>query len=85
LRNEVAHENSKPTSGAIAATYAVADGAVLRQNLVSVNRTIVGAQLSQLLLLLQDFKEWRDPDSNRGHHDFQSYSEVLRYAVNPYR
>ncbi len=21
---------------------------------------------------LQDFKEWRDPDSNRGHHDFQS-------------
>jgi hypothetical protein len=21
---------------------------------------------------LQDFLEWRDPDSNRGHHDFQS-------------
>jgi hypothetical protein len=21
--------------------------------------------------LLQDFKKWRDPDSNRGHHDFQ--------------
>jgi hypothetical protein len=20
---------------------------------------------------LQDFIEWRDPDSNRGHHDFQ--------------
>jgi hypothetical protein len=20
---------------------------------------------------LQDFKKWRDPDSNRGHHDFQ--------------
>ncbi len=34
---------------------------------------------------LQDFLKWRDPDSNRGHHDFQSYSEALRYAVNPYR
>ena len=22
--------------------------------------------------LLQDFLKWRDPDSNRGHHDFQS-------------
>src|SRR5215218_5243376 len=22
--------------------------------------------------VLQDFSEWRDPDSNRGHHDFQS-------------
>jgi hypothetical protein len=21
---------------------------------------------------LQDFLKWRDPDSNRGHHDFQS-------------
>jgi hypothetical protein len=23
------------------------------------------------LAVLQDFKKWRDPDSNRGHHDFQ--------------
>jgi hypothetical protein len=29
--------------------------------------------------------EWRDPDSNQGHHDFQSYSEAFRYAVNRYR
>jgi hypothetical protein len=34
---------------------------------------------------LQDFKEWRDPDSNRGHHGFQAYAKALRYAVNPYR
>jgi hypothetical protein len=34
---------------------------------------------------LQDFKEWRDPDSNRGHHDFQSYSEAFRYAVKTYK
>ena len=31
--------------------------------------------------LLYDL-EWRDPDSNRGHHDFQPYSEAVRYAVN---
>jgi hypothetical protein len=29
---------------------------------------------------LQDFYKWRDPDSNRGHHDFQSFAEALRYA-----
>ena len=34
---------------------------------------------------LQDFYKWRDPDSNRGHHDFQSYSEAFRYAVNPHK
>ena len=34
---------------------------------------------------LQDFSEWRDPDSNRGHHDFQTYARALRYAANPYR
>jgi hypothetical protein len=34
---------------------------------------------------LQDFLKWRDPDSNRGHHDFQSYAEAFRYAVNPYK
>src|SRR5918995_1621953 len=34
---------------------------------------------------LQDLLERRDPDSNRGHHDFQSYSEALRYATNRYR
>jgi hypothetical protein len=34
---------------------------------------------------LQDFLKWRDPDSNRGHHDFQSYAKTLRYAVNSYR
>ena len=27
----------------------------------------------------------RDPDSNRGHHDFQSSAEALRYADLPYR
>jgi hypothetical protein len=34
---------------------------------------------------LQDFLEWRDPDSNRGHHDFQSFAEALRYAENSHR
>jgi hypothetical protein len=34
---------------------------------------------------LQDFKKWRDPDSNRGHHDFQSFAEAFRYATNPYK
>ena len=24
------------------------------------------------LVFCRKFKEWRDPDSNRGHHDFQS-------------
>ena len=33
---------------------------------------------------LQDYIEWRDPHSNRGHHDFQC-AEAFRYAVNPYR
>src|ERR671912_2340043 len=28
--------------------------------------------LSRFLRCLQHFLEWRDPDSNRGHHDFQS-------------
>jgi len=32
--------------------------------------------------VLQDFSKWRDPDSNRGHHDFQSFSEAHRYAEN---
>ena len=32
---------------------------------------------------LQDFYKWRDPDSNRGHHDFQLYSDALRYADSP--
>jgi hypothetical protein len=31
---------------------------------------------------LQDLKEWRDPESNRGHHDFQSCAEAFRYAGN---
>jgi|SRR5215210_1640922 len=34
---------------------------------------------------LQDFLKWRDPDSNRGHHDFQSYAEAFRYADLPHR
>jgi hypothetical protein len=34
---------------------------------------------------LQDFFKWRDPDSNRGHHDFQSYAKAPRYAENPRR
>ena len=25
---------------------------------------------------LQDFLKWRDPDSNRGHHDFQICPEI---------
>jgi len=29
--------------------------------------------VSQFSSVLQDFLEWRDPDSNRGHHAFQSY------------
>src|SRR5215207_3146329 len=35
--------------------------------------------------VFQDFLKWRDPDSNRGHHGFQTYSEALRYAENPHR
>ena len=35
--------------------------------------------------LLQVISEWRDPDSNRGHHDFQSCPEALIYAVDPDR
>ncbi len=34
---------------------------------------------------LQAFLKWRDPDSNRGHHDFQTYEEAFRYAENPHR
>jgi hypothetical protein len=34
---------------------------------------------------LQDFLKWRDPDSNRGHHDFQSYAKALRYAGNSHK
>jgi hypothetical protein len=34
---------------------------------------------------LQDFFKCRDPDSNRGHHDFQSCAEAFRYAENPHR
>jgi hypothetical protein len=34
---------------------------------------------------LQDYIEWRDPRSNRGHLDFQSSSEAFRYAVNSHR
>jgi hypothetical protein len=26
---------------------------------------------------LQDFLEWRDPDSNRGHHDFSRVQRPL--------
>jgi hypothetical protein len=35
-------------------------------------------------LIQSGIPEWRDPDSNRGHHDFQSYAEAFRYVVNPY-
>ena len=35
-----------------------------------------------VLLAKRPVSEWRDPDSNRGHHDFQSYAKALRYAVN---
>jgi len=31
-----------------------------------------GSNLSNFSRVLQVFYEWRDPDSNRGHHDFQS-------------
>jgi hypothetical protein len=34
---------------------------------------------------LQVILKWRDPDSNRGHHDFQSYAKAHRYAENPRR
>src|SRR5215207_10665234 len=27
--------------------------------------------------VFQDFLKWRDPDSNRGHHDFQAYAKAL--------
>jgi len=43
------------------------------------------AEVFSFFCYLQGFFEWRDPDSNRGHHDFQSYSEAFRYAVNCYR
>jgi hypothetical protein len=26
--------------------------------------------------VLQDFLKWRDPESNRGHHDFQTCPEI---------
>jgi hypothetical protein len=29
--------------------------------------------------------EWRDPDSNRGHHDFQAFPRAFRYAADPHR
>jgi hypothetical protein len=29
---------------------------------------------------LQVFFEWRDPDSNRGHHDFQARPAIYRGA-----
>jgi integrase len=41
--------------------------------------------LSIICLQIAMKLEWRDPDSNRGHHDFQSFSEAFRYAVNRYR
>jgi hypothetical protein len=34
---------------------------------------------------LQHFRKWRDADSNRGHHDSQSFSKALRYAEKPRR
>ena len=30
-------------------------------------------------IYLQEINEWRDPDSNRGHHDFQA--RALGYAL----
>ncbi len=45
----------------------------------------IGVGLVYFSAYLQGFKEWRDPDSNRGHHDFQSFAEAFRYAVNPHR
>jgi hypothetical protein len=36
-------------------------------------------------LIYSGISEWRDPDSNRGHHDFQLYARALKYAVNPHR
>jgi hypothetical protein len=42
-------------------------------------------EFTSVLPAKRRFLEWRDPDSNRGHHDFQTYSEAFRYAVNPYR
>src|ERR687890_617191 len=44
LRNEVAHANSKPTSGAIAATYAVANGAVLTAAPVSIDPYVLASR-----------------------------------------
>jgi hypothetical protein len=29
----------------------------------------------------QAFRRWRDPDSNRGHHDFQSWTETSLIAL----
>jgi hypothetical protein len=34
---------------------------------------------------LQAFRGWRDPDSNRGHHDFQSLRPRRREARNPWK
>jgi hypothetical protein len=40
---------------------------------------------SSIFWLFAGLFKWRDPDSNRGHHDFQSYSEAFRYAENAHR
>jgi hypothetical protein len=40
---------------------------------------VVKAATERLIFpVLQAIIEWRDPNSNRGHHDFQSYTEAFR-------
>src|SRR5215204_301416 len=47
--------------------------------------SVSSAGARSLFGYLQLFHKWRDPDSNRGHHDFQSFSEAHWYAENPSR
>ena len=58
------------------------DGLVEAHNPIGLRQHCRGTYFS---CHLQDFTEWRDPDSNRGHHDFQSFAKALRYAENSYR
>ena len=48
------------------------------------HRSVLGFSSYAFTLQNTRSSQWRDPDSNRGHHDFQSYSKALRYAENPH-
>src|SRR5215203_4436015 len=43
------------------------------------------SRFADVLPANQSFSEWRDPDSNRGHHEFLSHARALRHAENSLR